>query len=229
MNLENPHLGHRERLLIRFAQNGISSLADYEILELLLSYAIPRKDTKPIAKELISHFKSINAVLNAELSELKNIKGLGTRSCMLFHLIRDIISYCLKERYKNQPLIKHRKDVEEYLKFYFGHRTQEYVAAIFLNAGQHIISTQIITEGTVTQCAIYPRSIIEKAILCKAASIIIAHNHPGGSSTPSDADWNITERLAKIGKLLEIPLLDHIIVTRDRVVSLRDFPRWPCN
>jgi DNA repair protein RadC len=121
----------------------------------------------------------------------------------------------------------HRQDVEEYLRFYFGQRRDEYVAALYLDSSNHILQTTIIAEGTVNQCAIYPRNIIAQALRCGAASIILTHNHPSGGLTPSEADWLITERMFTIGKMLEIPLLDHIIISHCRVSSLRDLPRWP--
>jgi len=221
------HHGHRERLLSRFEKAGLASLADYEIVELLLSCVIPRKDTKPLAKALLARFKTVSGVLHASAPELAEVKGIGRRSSLLLALMRELMAYCMKEKYEKRPLAHHRRDVEEYLRFAFGRRGDEYVAALYLDGGHNIIATEIVSEGTVNQCAVYPRQIVEKAVQCKAASIILAHNHPGGAAGPSEADWNITERLFKIGKLMEIPLLDHVIVTRDAAVSLCEMPRWP--
>jgi DNA repair protein RadC len=137
------------------------------------------------------------------------------------------MSCCLKEKYREQPLIAHRTDVEEHLKFHFGLMREEYVAALFLDNGNRVLNTEIISEGTVNQCAVYPRTVIELALKRGAASIILAHNHPGGSTTPSEADWDITKRLFDIGKLLEIPLLDHIIIAKETAFSLRELSRWP--
>jgi DNA repair protein RadC len=221
------HDGHRSRLLSRFEKSGLSALADYEIVELLLSYAIPRRDTKSLAKELLAKFKTVSGVLHANTSELAAVKGIGWRSAMLFTLMRETIAYCLQEKCETRQCVHHRRDVEEYLRFAFGRRGDEYVAALYLDNGHNVIATEIVSEGTVNQCAVYPRAIVEKAVSCKAAFIILAHNHPGGCAGPSEADWSITERLAKIGKLMEIPLLDHVIVTRDAAVSLCEMPRWP--
>lgn len=219
--------GHRSRLLSRFEKNGLASLADYEIVELLLACVILRKDTKPIAKELLAKFKTVSGVLHADKEELAKINGIGKRSGALLAFMREVIAYCLQEKYEKRPHVHHRRDVEEYLRFAFGPRGDEYVAALYLDNGHNVIATEIVGEGTVNQCAVYPRAIVEKAVRCKAASIILAHNHPGGGAAPSESDWNITDRLAKIGRLMEIPLLDHVIVTRDVAVSLRELPRWP--
>jgi DNA repair protein RadC len=219
--------GHRSRLLQRYTKNGLSTLLPHEILELFLTYSIPRRDTKSIAHKLMKRYKTISATINAPVEELMSIDGIGLRSAALFPLLRDIIAYCLKERFEKQEAISHRRDVEEYLRFFFGQRRDEYVAALFLGNSNHVLLTDIIAEGTVNQCAVYPRSIIERALRCGAASVILAHNHPGGGLNPSEADWLITERLFTVGKLLEIPLLDHIIISKDKVISLREFSRWP--
>lgn len=222
-----PHDGHRARLLDRFVKNGISALHPHEIIELILTFTIPRRDTKPLARQLTDKFKTITAVINSPQDELKSIDGVSERSAGLFLLIKELIGYCLKEKYEHQSMISHRKDVEEYLRFYFGQRRDEYVASIYLDNANHVLQTDIISEGTVNQCAVYPRAIIDKALRCSAASIVLAHNHPGGGLNPSEADWLITEKLITIGKLLDIPLMDHIIISPIKVVSLREMPRWP--
>lgn len=219
--------GHRSRLLQRYNTAGVESLHLHEIVELLLTYAIPRKDTKQIAHRLISRFKTVGSLINASEDELVKVSGITNRSATLFQLLRDIMAICLKERYEKQDIITHRRDVEEYLRFYFGQRRDEYVAAIFLDNSNHILNTEIVAEGTVNQCAVYPRIVIERALRCSAASMIIAHNHPGGGLTPSEADWLITERMFTIGRMLELPLIDHIIISHHKVISLRDLPRWP--
>jgi DNA repair protein RadC len=224
---ENPNSGHRARLLKRFEESGISALADYEIIELLLSYAIPRRDTKPIAKKLIGSYKTLRGVINAHPDELKSVEGIGPRAALIFPLVKEILSYCLKEKYQRQEVMAHRRDVEEFLLFQFGLKHDEYVAALFLDSGNHVLTTDVISEGTVNQCAVYPRRIIGQAVRCGAASIIMAHNHPGGGKNPSEEDWQITERLFQIGKLMEIPLLDHILITGEEAFSWREHSRWP--
>jgi DNA repair protein RadC len=219
--------GHRARLRERFLNAGIESLGDYEILELLLSFAIPRKDTKPIAKDLIKRFKSVNGVLNASIDALSEIEGVGTQTAALLSLVKEVGAYCLKERVDKGSVVSQRKQVEEYLRMHLGHRKDEYIAALFLDTGNHVLATEIIAEGTVNQCALYPRIILEKALKYKAAAIIIAHNHPGGSVHPSEPDWQITHRLIELGRLLDLSVLDHLIVSQDTVISLRELPRWP--
>ncbi|MBN1130790.1 MAG: DNA repair protein RadC [Chitinispirillaceae bacterium] len=219
--------GHRARLRERFAGNGINALHAHEIVELLLSYVIPRRDTKAAAKELIRRYTCLNALLNAPAEELSKVNGVGKRSAEFLSFIREVNGFCLKEKYQRKSMLSHRRDAEEYLRFHFGMRRDEYVAAIFLGNRNQVIATEVIAEGTVNQCAVYPRVIIERALRCHATSIIIAHNHPGGGLKPSEADWVLTGRLCALCRLLDIPLLDHLVVSHDEVVSLKEMPRWP--
>jgi DNA repair protein RadC len=219
--------GHRLRLLERYLKNGIDAFHPHEILELLLTFSIQQKDTKAPAKELLRRYKTISAVCNAPVDDLQKIKDIGSRSAALLSLMRDVLAYCLKERYERSDIIAHRNDVESYLRLFFGYRCDEFVAALYLDAANHVVQTEVIAEGTVNQCVLFPRTVIEKALRYRAASMIIAHNHPGGTPVPSEQDWQITERLFSAGKLLDIPLFDHILICSEKVVSLRDLPRWP--
>jgi len=221
------HLGHRQRLLERYAKSGITGMHDYEIVELVLSFIIPRKDIKPMAKELIGHFKTIGALVHADPAHLEKFKGMGPRSARFFSLFKDVMAYCLNEQYEKQSIITKRRDVENYLRFHFGMRKDEFVAALFLDNSSRVIATEEITEGTVNQCVVYPRVIIEKALKHGATSLILAHNHPGGCANASEPDWLITEKLYAACKVLDMTMLDHIIIMRDQVISLKDHPRWP--
>ncbi|MBD3420722.1 MAG: DNA repair protein RadC [Chitinivibrionales bacterium] len=219
--------GHRTRLLQRFQQGGIQAFHDYEILELLLTYAIPRKDTKELAKSLLRHYKSLSGVLHAEPAQLQHFEGIGARAAHLFILMKEVMAWCLHESYDKRPIIAHSNDVRDYLRFHYGHRGYEYVAALFLDNAHAVIATEVIAEGTANQCVIYPRAVVESALKNKAAAFLVAHNHPGGTLNPSVADWKITRRLFQIGKLLDMPLLDHIIICKTATVSLKDHVEWP--
>jgi DNA repair protein RadC len=225
--MNEPNCGHRKRLIERFTKNGLDGFHDYEILELALTFFISRRDTKPIARELLSCFGSISAVLNAPVSELAKMSGMGERTAVLLSAFREISSYCLKEKYSRMSVIERRSDVEEFLRFNFGMKRGEYVAAVFLDTGNRCIATEILAEGTVNQCVVYPRKVIERGLTFGAAGFILAHNHPGGACVPSKADWNITGKLHTAGSLLDMHLLDHFIITGERIISLRDLPQWP--
>jgi DNA repair protein RadC len=227
MNSSTNNHGHRGRLTERFNNAGLPGLQDYEIVELLLTYVIPRRDTKPIAKELLQKFKTISALIQADPEELKNIPGVGAKGIGLFSLFRETMAYCLSESFEKKSLISKRKDAEEYLRFRFGLRKDEFVAAIFMDNASRVIVTEELCTGTVNQCIVYPRTVIERALRHGAASIILAHNHPGGNEEPSEADWDITIKLNGLCNALDISLHDHLLIVKDKVVSLREKSRWP--
>jgi DNA repair protein RadC len=223
----SDHEGHRKRLRERFERNGLSALHAHEIIELLLTFTIPRRDTKALAYLLCKRYQSLGALFSASAEDIAGVPGIGFNSASHLRLIGEVISHCLKERYNNRKLIVHRKDVEEYLRFSFGHRRDEYMAVLYLGNRNQVIDTSIVAEGTVNHCTVYPRSIIESALRYGATSIIVAHNHPGGGRLPSEADWCFTERLFEICRLMDIPLLDHLIISAQEVASLKEMTRWP--
>jgi DNA repair protein RadC len=219
--------GHRSRLLEKYAERGLSAFSDYEVLEFLLTFALPRIDTKPLAKTLLSRYGTVNAVINAPLDELCGIKGLGRRSAVLLALVKDVIAYSLKERIADKPIITQRSDVENYLRSDLGELRDERVIALYLDNGNRVLGTETVAEGTVNRCVIFPRKVMEGAMKRSAASFILVHNHPGGTATASEEDWKTTERIYNAGKQIDIPMLDHIIISKDKAVSLREFKRWP--
>lgn len=219
--------GHRERLLDRYKKGELNALQDYEVLELLLMMIIPRRDTKPMAKQLLARFKTISATLAADSRELQEIDGIGERAATLLKFVRDTGSFCLQETFTGKSFVTSQEDVKEYLRFHYAHLRDEYAVALYLDNRNRVIHTEILAEGTVDHCTIYPRKIFDKAFRIGGAGVLLAHNHPGGSSTPSDADWSITERLYQAGKLLDIQLIDHIIVADGKIISLRTLPKWP--
>lgn len=219
--------GHRQRLLERYRRAGLKGLNDYEIVEMLLNLIIPRRDTKPQAKKLMAQYKNLSSILSAPERELIETGDLTERGVTVLKFIRDISSYCLQEGFHKKEYINSQKDVDEYLRFHFSHLRSEYAVAIFLDNQNRVIKNEIIAEGTVDHCTVYPRKIFDIAFQCEAAALLLAHNHPGGSHKVSPADWEITKRIYNAGKLLNIDLVDHIIVTDSKLVSLRGEPGWP--
>ena len=215
--------GHRERILKRYETGGIDAFHDYEILELFLTTLIPRKDVKPLAKTLLSKYKTINGVFNAPARELEEIDGLGKRSVLLLKFIKDMQGFCLKEEITAQKFILNNKsDIAKYLSFNFGNLREEYLILFLLDRNNAVISAEIAVKGSVAQCPVSPRSLFDRALQMKAANILLAHNHPAHSINPSAADWKLTQTIAQIGETLEIKLLDHIIVSGNEVLSLRE-------
>jgi len=214
-------------LLEKYAERGLSAFSDYEVLEFLLTFALPRIDTKPLAKTLLLRYKTVNAVINAPLDELCGIKGLGKRSAVLLALVKDVIAFSLRERIVDKPIITRRGDVENYLRTDLGELRDERVIALYLDNGNRVLGTETVAEGTVNRCVIFPRKVMEGAMKRSAAAFILVHNHPGGTAAASEEDWKTTERLYSAGKQIDIPMLDHIIISKDKAVSLREFKRWP--
>jgi DNA repair protein RadC len=214
-------------LLEKYTDRGLSAFSDYEVLEFLLTFALPRIDTKPIAKDLLARYGTVSAVVNAPLDELREVKGVGQRSAVLLTLVKDITAYCLREGVIDKPVITQRSDVEKYLRSRLSESRNERVIALYLDNGNRVLGDEVVAEGTVNRCVIFPRKVMEGAMKRSAASFILVHNHPGGTAAASEEDWKTTERLYNAGKQIDIPMLDHIIISKDKAVSLREFKRWP--
>ena len=223
---KNNAKGHRERVRKKFLENGFNGLEDYEILELLLFYVIPRKDTKAIAKELIKKFKNLANVLTADTLELKTIDGLGASSITFLKMMGALPEKIYKDELKNQKLIKDDKnkisDKEVLLSFLrnkIGYEDVEKFYVIYLSSSNEVIAFEESSSGTLDRSSIYPREIYKRVIMENAKSIIIAHNHPSGNTCPSKCDIDITNEIAKGLKNFGALLLEHIIITRDSYFS----------
>jgi DNA repair protein RadC len=215
--------GHRSRILERYEKSGIDAFHDYEILELFLTIIIPRKDVKPLAKELISKYKTVSGVMSAPQRELEEIDGLAKRSVLLVKFIKDMQGFCLKEEIVNREFtIKNKNDVAKYLSFNFGNLHEECLILFLLDSKNAVISAEILAKGSVVNCPVQPRKLFDRALQLKAAGVIIAHNHPAHSLSPSDSDWNLTQKIKTAGETLEIPLLDHVIVSGNNIFSMRE-------
>lgn len=223
---KNNAKGHRERVRKKFLENGFNGLEDYEILELLLFYVIPRKDTKAIAKELIEKFKTLANVLKADTLELKTINGLGDVAITFLKMIGALPARIYKDELKNQKLIKDDKnkitDKEVLLSFLrnkIGYEDVEKFYVIYLSSSNEVIAFEESSSGTLDRSSIYPREIYKRVIMENAKSIIIAHNHPSGNTCPSKCDIDITNEIAKGLKNFGALLIEHIIITRDSYFS----------
>ena len=223
---KNNAKGHRERVRKKFLENGFNGLEDYEVLEFLLFYVIPRKDTKAIAKELIKKFKTLANVLKADTLELKTINGLGDVAITFLKMIGALPARIYKDELKNQKLIKDDKnkitDKEVLLSFLrnkIGYEDVEKFYVIYLSSSNEVITFEESSSGTLDRSSIYPREIYKRVIMENAKSIIIAHNHPSGNTCPSKCDIDITNEIAKGLKNFGALLIEHIIITRDSYFS----------
>lgn len=206
------YIGHRQRIKDKYKKSGIDGWLDYEVLELVLSYAIVRKDTKPIAKELMTRFKTINGVLDADIRELKSVSGVSEHTSLFLKLLKDIAVLYLKNDLHSKDLISSPELVFDYLKASLKGCVDEEFKALFLNGRNQLIAVEVLQTGTVNRSAIYPRKIVERALYHHAVGTIVVHNHPAGTLTPSKEDCAVTKSIKDALTTVEISLLDHIII-----------------
>ena len=223
---EKDNQGHRERIKEKFLKNGIDGFAEYEILELLLTYCIPRKDTKPIAKELLNKFKSLDNIFKADFDKLSAIDGLGKNSIVFLKLIGDLPSIIYKDELKNKKLVNKEtlkisnKDILlNYLRNKIGYEEKEKFYVIYLSSSNEVIEFEENSVGTLDRSSVYPREIYKKIINLNAKSVILAHNHPSDNITPSKSDIELTNEIAKGLKNFGALLIEHIIITKNSYFS----------
>lgn len=217
-----PHyVGHRERLRGRFIAGPADALPDYELLELLLFYAIPRTDVKPLAKALLADFKTFSAVLAAEPATLKKRHKLNDQTLALFKAVRECSRRLLREDLASKPVISSWSQLNDYCRVALADEATERFHVLFLNRKNMLIADETQQEGTIDQAAVYPREVMRRALDLGASALILVHNHPSGDPTPSPADIEITRLLIDAGKPFGIAIHDHIIVAKGGNASLR--------
>ena len=219
--LKNLGEGHRERLRKRYIKSGLEGFNDYEVLELLLTYSIARKDVKPIAKELIEKFGTIDEIAKSDVKSLLEVDGIGEGSAIFLKLIGDIALILYREKIEDKDIltIKSKNSLLSYLRGEIGYSPREEFKILFLDSSNKLIASETLFYGTIDKSAIYPREIVERVIKNRAKSVIFAHNHPSGSISPSKKDIELTQYMYDSLKLLEIRLLDHIIITKNSYFS----------
>jgi DNA repair protein RadC len=218
-----PHYaGHRQRIKAKYLRNGLDGWYEYEVLELLLSFAIPRKDTKPIAKTLLAAFGSLGNVLDADTGKLTAIEGVSLHSALLLKLSKDVAAFYLKKATYKKDLIASPEAALNYLRTLLKGSANEEFHALFLDAANHLIAAEIMRTGTVNRSAVYPRKLAERALACHAVGVILSHNHPAGTLRPSDDDIRATDAVAKALSALDIAILDHLIIAGDGYFSFKE-------
>lgn len=217
----HPAAGHRERLRQRLLGGGAEALADYELLEFLLFAGMRQGDTKPLAKNLIAHFGSLAAVLNATPEALQQVKGMGEANAAALRSVALAARRMARSAVEDRPVLASWQALLDYLTLDMAHLNQERVRILFLNAQNRLILDHHFGDGSIDEAAIHPREVIRKAFDIGATALIMVHNHPSGNPEPSRADIAITQRIAEAGRLLGVTVHDHVIVGRGGHVSLR--------
>ena len=214
------HDGHRKRLKDQFRDGGLDNFTEYQVLELLLFYIIPRKDTNPIAHALIKRFGSLSQVLEAPVEELEKVEGIGPNAALLLNLITAVARVYMVNRTEKQKILRTVEACGEYLKSFFVGRRVEMVYLLCLDAKCKVLGCRMVGEGSVNSANVSIRRIVEIALGLNATSVVLAHNHPSGLAIPSGEDISTTQRVASALSAVDVQLVDHIIVADDDFVSL---------
>ena len=219
---EKPHyLGHRHRLREKLLKNGPDSLADYELLELLLALAIPRIDVKPLAKTLIKEFGSFAAVVAADPAALGRIKGMGEGAIAGLKTVRAAALLMTKQELIDKPVIGNWQKLLDYCRITLAEEKIEQFHLLFLDHKNALIAHERQQTGTIDHAPVYPREVVKRALELEASAIIMVHNHPSGDPTPSKDDVAMTKAVAAAAEKLGILLHDHVVVGRKGHKSMR--------
>lgn len=215
------HLGHRQRLRKRFMDGGGDAVADYELLELILFLAVPRQDTKPIAKALIERFGGFAEAVSAAPTAMKEVPGVGDAVVVALKTVAAGAERLAKEEASAAPVLSSFQSVVDYCRVAMARRQVEQFRVLFLDKQNVLIRDEVQHEGTIDQTPAYPREVARRALEVGATAVVLAHNHPSGDPTPSKADVDLTKAIAKAGEAVGVQVLDHVIVGRKGHVSLK--------
>ncbi len=213
--------GHRGRLRTRLLQGGGEVLQDYELIELLLMQAIPRIDTKPIAKALLREFGSLGGVLSADAAALTRVKGVKEGAAAGLKVVQAAALRMLRAEIEDKPVLASWQALLDYLRADMAHLGIERVRVLYLNAKNILIRDEVMSEGSIDEAAVHVREVIRRAIDLGASALILVHNHPSGDPAPSRADIALTRDIIDAGKRLKIGVHDHIIVGAEGHTSMR--------
>jgi DNA repair protein RadC len=217
-----PHYyGHRERLRGRFREAGADAVSDYELLELLLFRALPRRDVKPLAKSLLEKFGSFAEVITAPEARLAEVKGLGDSGVTELKIVQAAASRLMRGKVKKRPALSSWSAVLDYCRTAQAFADRELFRVLFLDKRNQLIADEVQQTGTIDHTPVYPREVVKRALELSATAIILVHNHPSGDPTPSHADIQMTQQIIAVAQPLGISVHDHIIVGKEGHASLK--------
>jgi len=215
------HAGHRDRLRARFAKAGGDALADYELLELFLFRSIPRRDVKPLAKDLIARFGDLGGVAAASIEALTDIKGVNEKTAIDLKLLQAASARMALKGALDRPVISSWPALISYCRTAMQHEPVEQFRVLFLDKKNRLKADEVISKGTVDQAPVFPREVVKRALAHEASAIILVHNHPSGDVTPSTADIEITKTIVDASKPFNIIVHDHLIIGREMTASFK--------
>lgn len=218
------YLGHRARLRAKFLADNGANMPDYELLELLLTIAIPRRDVKPLAKKLIAEFGNISGVINAPYEKLIEVSGISETSAAILKIVAACGVRSSSESLcsRDDKIFTFWSDFLGFCRQKMAYNETETLQIFFLNDNLKYLGDEVLSRGTVNKLSVYTRDIINAALKHNATGIVLAHNHPSGDCEPSDEDLFLTSEIAELLKGLDIVLHDHLIVTKSKIFSFRD-------
>jgi DNA repair protein RadC len=222
------HTGHRDRLRQRFVTSKGSALADYELLELLLFAAIPRRDVKPLAKKLLAKFHGLAGVMGAEARDLQEVEGISENTAVLLKAVHLAAQRMLKEEVSRGPVLSSWQKLIDYCTLAMAEEKREQFRVLFLNRKNQLLADEVQQTGTVDHAPVYPREILRRALELGSTALILVHNHPSGDPSPSDSDIAMTAEIARAAAALDIVVHDHLVIARSghasfKALGLMDF------
>lgn len=217
------YLGHRKRLRERFLKAGTDGLADYEVVELVLTLAIPRSDVKKPAKELIARFRNLSGILDARLEDLQAVKGIGSVTPVALKIIKAAATLYLQQSSEGQDSLADPSRLADFWRMRIGSLQNEVFQVGYLDSGHRLLrdGVETLEEGTVDRATVYPRRVIESALRRGAAALVLAHNHPNGQPTPSEHDKLLTRAVVLAAETVGVRIVDHLIVSASDYFSFR--------
>ena len=219
---KTPHyVGHRQRLKDKFLRAKSDGFADYELLELLLFYSLPRKDVKPLSKDILNNFKGINNLLKADREQLLSIDGTNDSLHLHLKVINELMRRSLFDRVKKKHIISSWSALQEYLQFTMGSLRIEQFRVLFLNKKNILIADEVMAMGTIDQTPVYPREIVKKSLFHEAGALILVHNHPSGNPKPSNSDIDLTAQIVNACKTVNVKIHDHVIIAENDYFSFK--------
>jgi len=219
---ENPHKGHREKLKKRFIEEGLGSFADHQVLEMLLFYTIPRKDTNEMAHRLLEKFGTLESLFDASPEDLIRKGGVTPNTAVFLSMIPELARRYMIIKQGKKPILDSSSRAGEFVKSLFVGKNYEAFYVCCLNSQNQLNYAALVHEGTINEAPVYPRLIVETALRHKASSVILAHNHPGGSLRPSGADIEVTRKICDALKTISITVIDHMIAAGDSYYSFAE-------
>lgn len=225
---ENVHRGHRQRQKAKFLDHGLDSFTDIEAIELLLFFALPRRDTNVLAHALLDRFRNLRGVLTADLDALRSVPGVGENAALLIRLVTALNRRCAEAKHAEKPVvITNARSAGAYLLPYFQYRREECLMLLCLDAASRVIQCHRVAEGGPDALRFDPRPLVSLVLQDRASRVILAHNHPSDCAVPSKVDVEATQTLQQLLRVLNVELADHLVFADDDWVSMSESKQLP--